>query len=128
MTISADKVSNLISSKDMKYDENVYLEISINKNNLAKLALSLTDTFSKKLILRDNQLINLRKLMTIPKKLCDPIFCKKIEIKKNIIKIFKNCISLIVELNEASKDHKNFKNKDYREHIRSLIVSLILII
>ena len=86
MTISADKVSNLISSKDMKYDENVYLEISINKNNLAKLALSL------------------------------------------IIKIFKNCISLIVELNEASKDHKNFKNKDYREHIRSIIVSLILII
>ena len=84
----------------------------------------LTDAFSTKIILRDEQLNNIRKLITIPKKLNDNNFVKKIEIKKNLLKIFKNSLLLNKELWEAAKDQNSSKKKDYRDFVRSSIVPL----
>ena len=84
----------------------------------------MTDAFSTKIILRDEQLNNIRKLITIPKKLNDNNFVKKIEIKKNLLKIFKNSLLLNKELWEAAKDQNSSKKKDYRDFVRSSIVPL----
>ena len=84
----------------------------------------LTEAFSTKIILRDEQLNNIRKLITIPKKLNDNNFVKKIEIKKNLLKIFKNSLLLNKELWEAAKDQNSSKKKDYRDFVRSSIVPL----
>ena len=84
----------------------------------------MTEAFSTKIILRDEQLNNIRKLITIPKKLNDNNFVKKIEIKKNLLKIFKNSLLLNKELWEAAKDQNSSKKKDYRDFVRSSIVPL----
>ena len=80
------------------------------------------------MIMRDDQLNNIIKLMTVPKKLNDQIFCKKIEMKKNLLKIFKNSLMLIRELWEAAKDPNQVKKKDYKDFVRSSIVNFIFLI
>ena len=76
--------------------------------------------------MRDDQLNNIRKLMTVPKKLNDQNFCKKKDLKVNLLKIFKNSLLLIRELNESSKDNNQVKQKDYKDFVRSSIVKLFL--
>lgn len=88
----------------------------------ANIILSLTETFNKKNLLRDDQLNNIRKIMTVPKKLNDQTFCKKIDLKKNLLKIFKNSLLLIKDINEESKDPNQIKKKEYKDFVRSTIV------
>jgi hypothetical protein len=83
---------------------------------------SLTETFSRRSKLKDEQLNNLRKILTIPKKLNDQNFSKHKELKIGLLKVFKNSLILVKDLYDISENQTPNKKKEYKDFVRSIIV------
>ena len=86
--------------------------------------IMILDSYKKNSKLIDN-IINLRKIMVIATKLNDVNFFKNLDLKLNLILIFKLSITIINSQLENSRKSK--EKKENLDFFRDIIVTLLLI-